>query len=91
MAAPTLEDVPILVGLGSTIVGLTLALGESRWQVSHIREGKRTSDAKIEALEGRIAALEVREGRTLERLDSFSDRLSRIEEKLDRLLERHAA
>lgn len=36
----------------------------------------------------RVASLEVREGRTLQRLDDLASRLDRMDQKLDKLLER---
>lgn len=82
------EDTTFTLGLVTVIVGLALALGESRWQVSHLREWARTVEADARAMAERIASLEVREGRTLQRLDDLASRLDRMDGKLDKLLER---
>jgi len=82
------EDMTFTLGLVTVIVVLALALGESRWQVSHLREWARTVEAEAKAMAERIAALEIREGRTLQRLDDLASRLDRMDAKLDKLLER---
>lgn len=82
---------PITLGLGIGLLVVGIAWGESRWQISHLRE-LRAEDAKsTESLVLRVTALEVREGRMTERLDGLVARLGRIELKLDQLLERKGA
>lgn len=81
-------DTPLTVGLVVLVVSCALAVGESRWQIAHLREWKREADADAAALRERVTALEVRESRTLERIDHLTTQLVRIEAKLDKLLER---
>lgn len=75
---------PVLVALVLVVLGW----GEARVHVSGLREREKAREAQAVALEGRIAALEVREGRAMERVDYLAARLDRIDEKLDRLLDR---
>jgi hypothetical protein len=105
MSLPTIHVlVPVLaadvvVGEGSAItLGLALGLavfgiawGEARMQISGLREWRKTVEAEQGALLIRVGALEVREGRTTERIDHLTNQLARIEAKLDKLLELRAS
>lgn len=82
------DDTAVTLGMVGTIVLVAVIIGELRWQVAHLREWRRTAEAEHEALSARVGALEIRESRTLERIDHLTTQLVRIEEKLDRLLDR---
>lgn len=73
---------PILVVLSFIL----LAWGEARVHISGLREWRREAEVKIAAQGAQIAAMEVRESRTVARLDHLSAQLSTMDTKLDRLL-----
>lgn len=82
------ESSPVTIGLVVWGIVVGIAWGEARWQISHLREKDKQRDVQHDAAQTRLTSIEVREGRTLERLDALADRLNRIEAKLDKLLER---
>lgn len=82
------DSSPITIGFGIGLLAVGIAWGEARHQISALREWRKEAEEREKAREQRIAALEVREGRTMERLDYLATRLDRIDEKLERLLER---
>jgi hypothetical protein len=81
------EGSAISLGLAIGLIGLGIAWGEARMQISGLREWRRTVEAEQSALLIRVGALEVREGRATQRIDHLTDQLARIEAKLDKLLE----
>lgn len=90
MAVDALSDgSPITLGLAIGLLVVGVGWGEARVQISALREWRKEAEEREKARDGRLAALEVREGRTVERIDYLATRLDRIDEKLDRLLERY--
>ena len=85
------DDTTVTVGLLVLIVTLALALGQGLWQISHLREWKREAETKIAAVENRCGLLEVRQGRTDERLDNIQVLLAELRGMVQRLLERNVA
>jgi hypothetical protein len=82
------DDTGITVGLASGLVVVTLAWGEARVHIASLREWRREAEVKIASQANQLSAMEVRESRTVARLDHLSLQNERIEKKLDRLLER---
>lgn len=90
LAVDTLSDgSPITLGLAVGLAVVGIAWGEARHQISALREWRKEAEEREKARDLRLSSLEVREGRTVERMDYFASRLDRIDEKLDRLLERY--
>ena len=85
------EDMTITLGFAVLAAGGLLTWAETRFHVTGLREGARASEAKIVALEQRLASAEVREGRLVERFEALVARLDRMEGKLDQLLARKEA
>lgn len=84
------EDMTFTLGFGLLVAGGIVTWAETRFHVSGLRETVKTQGAEIASLQTRLAAAEVREGRTVERLDYVTQRLDRIDNKLDRLLDAYS-
>lgn len=82
------DNSPVTIGLAIGLLFVGGAWGQATMQIASLREWRKSKDAEDEALRGRVTAMEVREGRTVERVDALFVRLDRIEAKLDKLLER---
>jgi hypothetical protein len=89
--ATTLSEADsVTMGLVGGIVLVALAWGEARVHIASLREWRREAEVKIASQAAQIAAMEVRESRTVARLDHLTEQLSRMDGKLDRLLARNA-
>ena len=88
---PIGSNTAVTLGFVGTIIIVAGIIGEARWQVAHLREWRLSQEAEVISLRERLSAVEIREGRMLERLDALADRLNRIESKLDKVLERREA
>lgn len=80
----------VTIGLVGGIILVALAWGEARVHIASLREWRREAEVKIASQAAQIAAMEVRESRTVARLDHLTEQLSRMDGKLDRLLARGA-
>lgn len=84
------DDTHVTLGLVMTLIVVAVALAESRWQVSYLREWKKELEAEKVALQGRVAALEASRDRTNQRVDHLLELLTEVRSDVKRLLERGA-
>lgn len=92
LAVSVLSDVDgLTLGLISSVILIGIAWGEARVHIAGLREWKREAEVKIAAQAAQLAAMEVRESRTVARLDHLATQLQNIDLKLDRLLTRSSA
>lgn len=80
----------LTIGLVSGLIIIAIAWGEARVHIAGLREWRREAEVKIAAQAAQIAAMEVRESRTVARLDHLTEQLRGMDGKLDRLLARSA-
>lgn len=78
---------PILVVQAMVV----LAWGEARSQITSLREWKREATVEIASLKAQVSSLEVRDGRTAERLDHMAKQLNDIGADVKALLRRESA
>lgn len=67
---------------------MAIAWGEARVHIASLREWRREAEVKIASQAAQLSAMEVRESRTVARLDHLTEQLRGMDLKLDRLLER---
>lgn len=79
---------PVTLGLAGGLGLAFLAYGEARVHVSGLREWKREAAVEIASLRAQVASLEVRDGRTAERLDYMARHLVEIGADVKSLLQR---
>jgi hypothetical protein len=70
---------------------VVLAWGEARVHIASLREWKREATVEIASLKAQVSSLEVRDGRTAERLDHMAKQLDGIGADVKALLRRESA